>query len=127
MKKGQIYEGIIERVDFPNKGIVFVPEEEQYVIVKNGIPGQKIRFMINKFKRGNAEGRLLEVLEKSPLETREPVCSISCLWWLYVSDNAIRRTGEDERRADPQDHGSGSKGRVSFRGCEAQPEGISLP
>ena len=35
MKKGQIYEGIIERVDFPNKGIVFVPEEEQYVIVKN--------------------------------------------------------------------------------------------
>ena len=55
MKKGQIYEGIIERVDFPNKGIVFVPEEEQYVIVKNGIPGQKIRFMINKFKRGNAD------------------------------------------------------------------------
>ena len=51
MKKGQIYEGIIERVDFPNKGIVFVPEEEQYVTVKNGIPGQKIRFMINKFKR----------------------------------------------------------------------------
>ena len=46
MKKGQIYEGIIERVDFPNKGIVFVPEEEQYVTVKNGIPGQKIRFMI---------------------------------------------------------------------------------
>ena len=29
MKKGQIYEGIIERVDFPNKGIVFVAEEEQ--------------------------------------------------------------------------------------------------
>ena len=45
MKKGQIYEGIIERVDFPNKGIVFVPEEEQYVTVKNGIPGQKIRFV----------------------------------------------------------------------------------
>lgn len=50
MKKGQIYEGIIERVDFPNKGIVFVPEEEQYVTVKNGIPGQKIRFMINNLK-----------------------------------------------------------------------------
>ena len=45
MKKGQIYEGIIERVDFPNKGIVFVAEEEQYVTVKNGIPGQKIRFV----------------------------------------------------------------------------------
>lgn len=63
MKKGQIYEGIIERVDFPNKGMIYIPEEEKYVTVKNGIPGQKVRFMINKFKRGNGEGRLLEVLE----------------------------------------------------------------
>ena len=74
MKKKQIFEGIIEKVDFPNKGRVYVPEEDCYVTVKNGIPGQKIRFMINKFKRGVAEGRLLEVLESSPLETREPVC-----------------------------------------------------
>ena len=28
MKKGQIYEGVIERVDFPNKGLVHVPEED---------------------------------------------------------------------------------------------------
>ena len=76
MKKGQIFEGIIEKVEFPNKGKVYVPEEEKYVIVKNGIPGQKIRFMINKYKHGNAEGRLLEVLEKSPKETREQVCSL---------------------------------------------------
>ena len=41
MKKGQIYEGIIERVDFPNKGMIYIPEEEKYVTVKNGIPGQK--------------------------------------------------------------------------------------
>ncbi len=76
MKKKQILEGVIEKVEFPNKGFVWIPEEEKYVIVKNGIPGQKIRFMVNKFKKGKAEGRLLEVLEKSPLETREPVCSI---------------------------------------------------
>ncbi len=76
MKKKQILEGVIEKVEFPNKGLVWIPEEEQYVTVKNGIPGQKIRFVVNKFKRGKAEGRLLEVLEKSPLETREPVCSI---------------------------------------------------
>ena len=48
----------------------------QKVTVKNGMPGQKVRFMINKKRSGRAEGRLLEVLEKSPLETREPVCSI---------------------------------------------------
>ena len=58
MKKGQIFEGIIEKVEFPNKGKVYVPQEEQYVVVKNGIPGQKIRFVIQKFKHGDAQGRL---------------------------------------------------------------------
>ena len=76
MKKGQIYEGIIERVDFPNKGMIYIPEEEKYVTVKNGIPGQKVRFMINKKRGGRVEARLLEVLEPSPLETRKPICSI---------------------------------------------------
>lgn len=74
MKKGEIYEGIIEKVDFPNKGLVYV--DSQKVTVKNGIPGQKIQFMINKKRSGRVEGRLLKVLEKSPLETREPACSI---------------------------------------------------
>ena len=66
MKKGEIYEGIIEKIEFPNKGKVTI--NGQTVVVKNGIPGQRIRFMINK-KRGNrVEGRLLEVLENSALE-----------------------------------------------------------
>ena len=114
MKKGQICEGVIQRVDFPNKGMVYVPEEDRYVIVKNGIPGQKVRFAVNKFKKGNAEGRLLEVLEQSPLETREPVCRIfqrtgvrdlPGLRRLYVSDHALRGAAEDEGRPDPPDHG----------------------
>jgi len=74
MKKGDILEGVIERVDFPNKGRVIT--EEGTVTVKNGIPGQKIRFQINKKRKNQMEGRLLEVLEKSPLEKRDPVCSI---------------------------------------------------
>ena len=74
MKKGEIYEGVIEKVEFPNKGYVNIDGEK--VIVKNGIPGQKVRFMINKKRSGRVEGRLLEVLEKSPLEVREPVCNI---------------------------------------------------
>ena len=74
MKKGEIYQGIIEKVDFPNKGRVCL--EEGKVTVKNGIPGQKVQFVINKKKGKKIEGRLLEVLEKSPLETRNPMCSI---------------------------------------------------
>ena len=70
MKKGFRGEGVVERVDFPNKGIV-VTEDGERVIVKNSIPGQKVAFVVNKVKHGKAEGRLLEVLEKSPLETEE--------------------------------------------------------
>ena len=70
MKKGFRGEGRVERVDFPNKGIV-VTEDGEQVIVKNSIPGQKVSFGVNKVKHGKAEGRLLEVLEKSPLETEE--------------------------------------------------------
>ena len=42
MKKGEIYEGVIEKVEFPNKGYVNIDGEK--VIVKNGIPGQKVQF-----------------------------------------------------------------------------------
>ena len=68
MKKGQVYEGIIESVEFPNKGRIYVPEEDRWVVVKNGVPGQKVRFSVNKIRKGKAEGRLLEVLEPSASE-----------------------------------------------------------
>ena len=74
MKKGDIYEGIIEKVDYPNRGYMTV--EGNRVLVKNGIPGQKIRCRILKKKNGRAEGQLLEVLEPSYLEKRSPLCSI---------------------------------------------------
>lgn len=95
MKKGQIYEGIIEKVEFLNKGIVPVESEERKVIVKNGIPGQKVKFCINKIRKGKAEGRLLEVLEKSPYETIEPVCSIfqqcgGCMYQTMSYDEQIK-------------------------------------
>ena len=72
MKKRQVCEGVVERVDFPNKGVVHVGEET--CIVKNSLPGQKISFCVDKVRKGKAEGRLLEVMEKSPLECGSP-CS----------------------------------------------------
>lgn len=68
MKKGQVYEGRIETVEFPNKGKIYLPEEEKTVVVKNGVPGQKVRFSVNKIRKGKAEGRILEVLEPSEKE-----------------------------------------------------------
>lgn len=73
MKKGQVYEGSVVRVDFPNKGIVCVGDET--AVVKNSLPGRKVKFSVNKVRKGKAEGRLLEVTEKSPLETGR-TCSL---------------------------------------------------
>lgn len=73
MKKGQVYEGIVERIDFPNKGVVIL-EDGKKVVVKNALPGQRISFSVNKVRKGRGEGRLLEVLEKSPMERKDSPC-----------------------------------------------------
>ena len=123
MKKGQIFEGTIERVDFPNKGLVYISEEDRYVTVKNGIPGQKVRFVINKFKKGNAEGRLLEVLEKSPLETRGPACSIfpacgGCMYQTMPYEEQMKmKEGQIRRLMD-----GAVKGEYVFEGVKASPQ-----
>ena len=57
MKKGEVYEGIIEQIEFPNKGKVVV--DGQTVIVKNGMPGQKVRFMINKRSKASGSVRTI--------------------------------------------------------------------
>ncbi len=75
MKKGQVYEGIVGKIQFPNKAQVSVEGEEKNAIVKNAITGQKVRFSVNKVKKGKCEGRLLEILEASPFEIKENVCS----------------------------------------------------
>ena len=101
MKKGDICCGYVEYVDFPNKGKVRL--EEGAVTVKNAIPGQKIEFMINKKRSGRLEGRLLKVLEKSPLETRDPVCSIfpacgGCMYQTMSYENQLKMKEDQIRR-----------------------------
>lgn len=71
MKKGQELTGIVERIDFPNKGIVVT--EEGSCTVKNVLPGQKVTFAVQKKRNGRAEGRLVRVEEKSSLE-KASVC-----------------------------------------------------
>ncbi len=85
MKKGQEYIGIVERLDFPNKGIVTT--EEGRALVKNVLPGQKVRIRINKIRGGKGEGSLLEIVEPSPAELSAPWCSHfpACGGCLYQS------------------------------------------
>lgn len=72
MKKGDIYEGIIKGIEFPDKGYLLI--DERKITIKQALPGQKVRFAIKKMRKGKAEGRLLEVLEASPMEKQEGIC-----------------------------------------------------
>ena len=84
MKKGDIIEGRITDYSFPNKGsfMYSAPSasgdgsiEERKIIVKNALPGSLVKVRIIKKKTGYAEGTVLDVIEKSPLETKRPICN----------------------------------------------------
>ena len=56
----------IEENIFPNKSVGWY--EDQKVIFKGGIKGQKVKVRFKRRKKNHAEARLIEVLEHSPLE-----------------------------------------------------------
>ena len=72
MKKGEIFEGVVEETLFPARGMVEAAGKR--VAVKDALPGQNVRFKISKVRSSRTEGQLLEVLAPSPLECREGVC-----------------------------------------------------
>ena len=73
IKKGQVYEGTVIDYKFPNKGKVQV--EGQNVFVKGALPGQKVSFTISRKRSNGSEGKLVEVLERSPIEDGKALCS----------------------------------------------------
>lgn len=93
MKKGEIREGVIARYDFPNKGSFM--EDERKVVIKGALPGQKVQYMVTKKKSGMAEGKVMEVLEKSPLEDAVPSCAYfgacgGCAYQTMSYDNQLK-------------------------------------
>ena len=74
MKKGETGEGVISYVDFPDKGIILLTDDERKVVLKGGIEGEKVRYRVGKRRNDKYEARIEEVLEKAPTETREPAC-----------------------------------------------------
>ena len=46
MKKGDLIEGVVREVKFPNKGIV--ETQDGVCVVKNAITGQKVQARVNK-------------------------------------------------------------------------------
>lgn len=89
MKKGEIYNGIVERIDYPNKGLVRIEGvadgsvadsavaegggEPVRVRIKRVLPGERISLRLKKKRRGIWEGEKLETLEPGPGGC-EPIC-----------------------------------------------------
>ncbi len=73
MKRGEIVTGRVTKLEFPNRGLLTL-ENGECVRTKNVIPGQIVSCRIKKNKAHNAEGMLLDIIEKSNLETEENVC-----------------------------------------------------
>ena len=66
VKKKKIVEIEIKETTFPNKSI---GEYDGNIIkVKGGLKGQKVRVVLGRRKKDHIEGKILEVLGKSPLE-----------------------------------------------------------
>ena len=72
MKRGEIVEGIVERVDYPGKGLVRI-DENNAVWVKNVLPGQRVSVRVKKVRHGMGEASLVEVISKA-LNEITPSC-----------------------------------------------------
>lgn len=131
MKKGDRFEGMISRVDFPNLCRIETKEGDK-ITVKNGIPGQKVYGFIQKKRSGRLGGRILEVREKSPLETREPLCSQfpecgGCMYQtmayeeqLKMKETQVKKLMDDAIRAAGQTDADGNPDYV-FEGIKGSP------
>ena len=105
MKKRDIYEGVIEGIDFPDKGWLYV--EERKVTMKYALPGQRVRFRIGKMKKGKAEAILLEVLELSPLENGQEACSHAgvcggCLYQTLPYEEQLKLKNSEQKAMQAQ-------------------------
>ena len=70
MRRKKEVTGIIEGTEFPNKSY-FTIEDKKYIF-KGGIKGQEVNVLTQRKRKEGIQSKLLEVLEKSSLETEEP-------------------------------------------------------
>ena len=71
MKKGSEYEVVIGNTEFPGIGVGYFDGTK--VLIKNTVPGQKVKIRVNKIRKDYVEGKLISVMEHAEGEV-EPMC-----------------------------------------------------
>ena len=69
IKKRDIIEFEIKEVGFPNRGRAILEDKE--IRFKGGIKGQRVKARVSRKRKDYIEVRILEVVERSPIETEE--------------------------------------------------------
>jgi tRNA/tmRNA/rRNA uracil-C5-methylase (TrmA/RlmC/RlmD family) len=97
LKKGELYNGIAEKMDFPNKGRIRAVENEdgiEFVTVKNALPGQRVEYRLTKKSYGRAEGLLKSVIKPADCENADrcPKAGIcgGCLYQGFPYEETLR-------------------------------------
>lgn len=86
MNRGDIVELDITGFAFGGKGIAKIPTEDgDYVVfVENTFPGQKVLAKVDKKKKRYAECKLIDVIDRSPLEVVSDFQEISGAPYIFV-------------------------------------------
>jgi 23S rRNA (uracil-5-)-methyltransferase RumA len=91
-RKKKIVEFEIIDTIFPNKSIG--KYEDKTIICKGGLKGQKVKVALGRKRKDYIEGKILEVLERSPIETETgcphyPVCG-GCTYQKLTYDKELK-------------------------------------
>ena len=105
MKKGEMVEGVITNVRYPNKGMMTGKNsagEEALCCVKNTVPGQRVLARTGKKNGGAIDAQLIEVIAKAPDETKPP-CPLfgSCGGCTYLNLPYDRECALKEQQWNP--------------------------
>lgn len=142
--RNEIIEVVIEDAAFGGQGIARLRSEDgDFVLfVENTFPGQKVRARVDKKRKRHAECKLLDVIERAPIEQALPYQEISGAPYIYVpvpeqqkvkqatTLEVYRRLGRlnhvadcfDEYVASPEDFFYRNKMEYSFSCIEHVPE-----
>ncbi len=86
VQRNEILELIIDDLAFGGQAISRLKTEEgEFVLfVENAFPGQKVRVRVDKKRKRHAECKLIDVIERSPLEKQLPYQEISGAPYIFV-------------------------------------------
>jgi len=123
-------QGTIEYVNFPNRGIMHVKDEDSdnvyTVVVKNSVPGQQVEVTSGKKRGDKIEAGRVEVISKSPLEIESPCpyfgqCG-GCTWLNLSYEDELKLKERQVRKLITEALPEEQREKLVFEGIKPSPK-----